>query len=85
MVLRSLGGIQIDKNAVGFDSIRVAPYFSKQINEVCCSIDTIHGRIESNWKRVDGKITWLLRVPSAIHYEILGDYDSSVELILLPA
>lgn len=81
----ALGGIQIDKNAVGFDSIRVAPYFSKQINEVCCSIDTIHGRIESNWKRVDGKITWLLRVPSAIHYEILGDYDSSVELILLPA
>lgn len=78
----ALAGIQIQKDAIGFNKIRALPYFSKQVQEVKSHIDTIHGRIESNWKRHHDRIVWLLRVPKEIECEI-GDLDTSIELILL--
>lgn len=61
------GGISIDETAQGFDKIRIAPFFSKRVNEASCKIKTKHGEICSNWKRdAHGKIHWDLQVPEGI-------------------
>lgn len=62
----ALGGIQIAQDAIGFDKIVCKPYFSCELDHCDARVETVHGTIESSWKRINGKIEWQLSVPEAI-------------------
>lgn len=68
---QGLAGIQICEDAVGFNKIKLSPYFSKQINRFECTIETNQGIITSSWQRNQGDIIWKIEVPSHIQYQIL--------------
>lgn len=68
---QGLAGIQICEDAVGFNKIKLSPYFSKQINRFECTIETNQGIITSSWQRNQGDIIWKIKVPSHIQYQIL--------------
>ena len=68
---QGLAGIQICEDAVGFNKIKLSPYFSKQINRFECTIETNQGIITSSWQRNQGDIIWKIKVPSDIQYQIL--------------
>lgn len=58
---RSLGGIRSDEP--GFKSFTVAPY-TKTLDWVKCEHMSPYGRIVSNWKKQDGKLTMRITVPA---------------------
>ncbi|HAM30196.1 MAG TPA: alpha-L-rhamnosidase, partial [Erysipelotrichaceae bacterium] len=62
----ALGGIQIAQDAIGFNKIMCKPYFSCELDHCDARVETVHGTIESSWKRINGKIEWQLSVPEAI-------------------
>ena len=68
---QGLAGIQICEDAVGFNKIKLSPYFSKQINRFECTIETNQGIITSSWQRNQGDIIWKIKFPSDIQYQIL--------------
>ena len=71
-----LGGIYIDKDAVGFNKITLKPYFTHTMNHYSCSIDTIHGKIESTWKKIDQGYQWCIILPENIQFHLdLNGYD----------
>lgn len=65
-----LAGVYIDEDAVGFDKITLKPYFSSEINQYSCSIDTIHGEIKSMWYLLNDEYVWAINVPENIHYTL---------------
>ena len=65
-----LAGIYIDEDAVGFDKITLKPYFSHEMNQYSCSIDTIHGKIRSMWNLLNDEYVWTISVPENIHYTL---------------
>lgn len=68
---QGLAGIQIEENAIAFNHVRLSPYFSKEVNEMNCSIETKQGTIQSNWKRENNIIEWSIILPQSINYEIV--------------
>ena len=68
-----LAGIQIQDDAVGFDKIKLRPYFSKKMNHCDCCIDTKHGKLISSWQRENDQIHWTLQIPEGIDYKIIVD------------
>lgn len=77
----ALGGIGIAPDAIGFDKIICKPYFSSALDYCEARVETIHGTIESSWKRINGKIEWHLTVPETIEY-VLPEEMSNITLNL---
>ena len=45
------------------------------MNEYCCSIDTIQGKINSMWHMSNNEYIWCINVPETIQYTLdLNDY-----------
>ena len=65
-----LAGVYINEDAVGFDKITLKPYFSHEMNQYSCSIDTIHGKIRSMWNLLNDEYVWNISVPENIHYTL---------------
>lgn len=49
--------------APGFASIRIEPHPDERLNSLCAVLDTVHGRIRSSWKYVEGGIRYEIEVP----------------------
>ncbi len=77
---QALAGIQICEDAVGFNKVKLSPYFSKIVNHVECSIETKQGTIRSLWQREGYRIIWKLSIPESIHYEIDLNQDYQKEI-----
>ncbi|WP_017143848.1 family 78 glycoside hydrolase catalytic domain [Coprobacillus cateniformis] len=75
---QGLAGIQICEDAVGFDKIKLSPYFSKQINHFECTIETNQGMITSSWQRNQDEIVWKIEVPRTIQYQIKFNQDYQI-------
>jgi len=58
-MFRSLGGIRSDEP--GFKSFIIAPY-TKTLDWVKCEHMSPYGKIVSNWKKQDGKLTMRVTV-----------------------
>ena len=69
-----LAGIQVDRNGgAGYRKIRIEPHPCSELIFVNCSIDTVCGRIESNWYESDG----------LMHFEVIVP-NGSVATVCLP-
>ena len=72
---KGLAGIYIDDDAIGFNKITLKPYFTHTMNHYSCSVDTIHGKIESTWNKTNNGYEWIIKVPDTIQYQLdLKDY-----------
>ena len=58
-----LAGIQTDYAAPGFKHFIINPSFVGDLNFVNSYHDSMYGRIESNWKRENGKLTMNVSIP----------------------
>ncbi len=86
---RFLGGIEICENAVACDRILIQPVFVKDVDFVSSSMDTVRGKIISNWTREANKVCVHVEVPpqtkatvriNGEEYEVgAGSYDYVVE------
>lgn len=56
-------GIKIDEAKPGFEHIIFAPLTDDRLDYVKASIESRHGAVKSEWKRENGKITYLFTVP----------------------
>jgi len=59
-----LAGIQIDPSAVGYKKIIIAPTLAGDLQWAKASLDTVHGRIESEWHRDGNNFTLLVKIPA---------------------
>ena len=60
---RDLAGVGIDSSAPGFKRIRISPQPVGGIGWVKASLDTIRGRVTTQWTRRDGRFTLEILVP----------------------
>ena len=67
---KGLAGIYIDDDAIGFSKITLKPYFTHTMNHYSCSVDTIHGKIESTWNKTNNGYEWIIKVPDTIQYQL---------------
>lgn len=67
---KGLAGIYIDDDAIGFNKITLKPYFAHTMNHYSCSVDTIHGKIESTWNKTNNGYEWIIKVPNTIQYQL---------------
>jgi len=67
---RYMGGIQIQDDAKACDKVRIKPYIPSEISYVKCSVDTLRGKIVSNWTKTDSGIRYEISIPSNTNAEI---------------
>ncbi len=63
-MMNRLAGINYDTEVPGFKRIRITPYFPESLDWVSGEYHSVRGRIASEWKRVDGKISLTVTIPS---------------------
>lgn len=66
----SLAGISTDKENIGFKKINMKPIFPNELDFVNASYNSIHGKIDSRWKKKDNKIEWAITIPANTSAEI---------------
>lgn len=65
-----LGGIRSDDVQTGFKKIIMKPSFVKGLNWVNCSYHSVHGLIQSNWKKDGNTLTWDITIPANTTAEV---------------
>jgi len=60
---KALGGIQVDPDRPGFQHIILRPNFVKGLSYANASIETVHGKVSSAWKRSKDMVTLDLVIP----------------------
>jgi alpha-L-rhamnosidase len=63
-LFRHVAGIELDPAAPGFQKFVLRPFLGNGLDFARASYRTMHGEICSEWKRADGKLVWLVRVPA---------------------
>ncbi len=61
---KALGGIFPDPESPGFTNVIIKPLFVTGLNHASASIESINGKIITDWKRNNGKIVFKLTVPA---------------------
>ncbi len=64
-------GINVCEEGAGYKKIRLAPQPNAKLGYVNCSIETVQGRVESNWYYKDGKVYFEFIVPEGTEAEIV--------------
>jgi len=80
--IQGVGGIQIDEAVPGFKHFVIRPAIVGDLRWATVSYDSIYGRIESNWKVEDGKLSLSVTVPvntTASVYVATSEADSVTE------
>ena len=60
----NLAGIRTDKTNVGFKQIIMKPSLPDDLHFVTASYKSMHGLIESNWKKNDKTFEWTISIPA---------------------
>jgi alpha-L-rhamnosidase len=63
-LFRHVAGIELDPEFPGFQKFVLRPFLGEGLDCARASYRTMHGEISSNWKRVDGKLTWNIHIPA---------------------
>ena len=61
---QGLGGIRPDPTGPGFKKFVIKPSVANDLTWVKCHYDSVHGRIESAWKRIGMELTTTISVPA---------------------
>ena len=81
----------IQQTDTGYKSVRLAPIPDKRLGFAKCALETVSGRIESNWYYTADRIVFEFTVPAGVSAEIAlpdgytetvmgGSYSYSVKL-----
>ena len=68
-----LGGIRLKDSCRGMREFVLKPAFNKDVDFVNCSLKTVNGKIESNWKRDGDSVIYEFTVPSNTNAKLLTD------------
>jgi alpha-L-rhamnosidase len=60
---RSLGGINLGQDSVGYRHIRIEPQIVRDLTWVSASVETIRGTVSSSWTHTPGSITMNVTIP----------------------
>jgi alpha-L-rhamnosidase len=63
-LFRHVAGIELDPEAPGFQRFVLRPFPGQGLDFACANYHTLYGEITSDWKRVDKKLTWTVRIPA---------------------
>ncbi len=74
----ALSGVTLNKDAVGFNSITINPYFASCVNNLKTSISTKHGEITIEWNRTPTKTIYQASIPAAIEVTIEQKHECNV-------
>lgn len=58
-----ISGIQLDEEKPAYEIFNIEPTLLKDLNFANASVETIRGRVSSNWKKESGKLTLNIEVP----------------------
>jgi alpha-L-rhamnosidase len=58
-----LAGIGLDENAPGFKNILFKPVMSGNLRYASASVETVRGKVVSNWKRTENKLFYHIELP----------------------
>lgn len=61
---RKVAGIELDEEKPGYKEFLIKPYIEDGLDWVKSSLETMHGRIESNWKKEGNKTTLDVVIPA---------------------
>jgi alpha-L-rhamnosidase len=62
-LFRHVAGIELDPDAPGFQRFVLRPFVGAGLKFARATYSTMHGEIESHWRRPRDKFTWAIRVP----------------------
>jgi alpha-L-rhamnosidase len=60
---KALAGIQVDPDRPGFEHIIIRPNFVRGLSYANASVETVHGKVSSAWKRVGDTVVFDLTIP----------------------
>jgi alpha-L-rhamnosidase len=65
-LFRHVAGIELDPSKPGFQHFILRPFIPAEgtIDHARASYRTMHGQIDSAWKREGWKLTWTIRIPA---------------------
>lgn len=66
-----VAGIDVCEDGVGYKKMRLAPQPNEKLGYVNCSIETVQGRVESNWYYKEDKVYFEFIVPEGAEAEIV--------------
>ncbi len=59
----TVAGIKINEGGAGYSSLTLEPIPCKRLGFVNCSVETVKGRLESNWQYTDEGIRYEFLIP----------------------
>lgn len=63
----TVSGIQPAKGSAGFDELLLAPIPGERLGFVRCSLETVRGKIESEWVYENGNVRFRFAVPEGVN------------------
>lgn len=63
-LFRHVAGIELDPENPGFQRFVLRPYVGEGLSHATASYRTLHGVIESAWKKSDGALSWTVCIPA---------------------
>jgi len=61
---RNIAGLQMDEQeGAGYKKIIIKPCLSEKLDYADCSLESVYGTISVQWRKKDGKLNLLLRIP----------------------
>ncbi len=63
-LFRHVAGIELDPEVPGFRKFILRPFLNEALDFARATYRTMHGEICSEWQRVDGQVTWNVRIPA---------------------
>lgn len=64
---QGLGGIRVEQDAIGCDSVSICPYFSKWVNDYECSFDSRQGMFRVAWQRTGDYVECTIDLPEGLN------------------
>ncbi|MBE2215831.1 MAG: glycoside hydrolase family 78 protein [Opitutaceae bacterium] len=80
-LFRHVAGIELDPEAPGYQRFVLRPFVGAGLDFARATLRTMHGEIESGWRREGGALTWSIRVPANTTARVFipSDPDTPVE------
>ena len=75
-----LGGIKPEEDQPGFKRFNIHPYFPEDLDWVSTKIESLYGRIESNWEKTEEGISMVVSIPFNTSARIILPAEARVKV-----
>lgn len=65
-----LGGIKLADDAFGANKVIIAPHLAKSLSFVKCAVDTLHGKVVSEWVKKKDCVEYHVEIPYGVTAEL---------------